>query len=342
MNVIKSSQVKNNYVSYFMINLFILTGGTGEEHDVSLNSSLNISKFIDTNKFQVFIVIISKFGEFMIDNIPCYFNKGKTDFFCVFQNNKIHIDYIFPIIHGKGTEDGSLQGYFNVLGYKNIICNNMYSSTISFDKIIAKNLAQFLNIPIVKFIDYILDPSDFFESCKKLKTNYLFLKPSDNGSSVGCYSVSSPQEFELALDEIFKISKYPIIEKSVDVIECSCSVLYGEVSDVIIIEHGLNFFSYQSKYLDHKFKVKILKEEYLSEKIKEYSLKLYRSMKFDFMCRFDFFICKKTGEILFNEANSLPGLGKESLFFNSFARKYNEKEIISKMLNVWIENNSYN
>lgn len=319
-----------------MINLFIITGGRGLERQVSINSANNFVKNIDTSIFEVFVVTISEYGEWFLNGALCSFIKDGSSLFCLVNGERLFVDYVFPIVHGQGAENAELQGLFQCLSFHNLIGNNLSSAAFSFDKVIAKKIAVSLGINVVPYIDYFSNPCTFRAAKELLNSEVLFLKPADNGSSFGCKKIACEQEFIFELQKIKEITSYPVIEKDMNVIECFCSVLYDEVSDVIAIDYGSNFFSYEEKYLNHLFQVKCLEDVKLASKIQQYSLLLFKAMRLNFMCRFDFFICRETGTLYFNEANSLPGLGSESLFFYSFAARYSQKQMVDKILNGWI------
>lgn len=318
------------------MNLFVLTGGSGEEREISLNSANYFISLIDISAFDVFLIELSSDGKWFFDGVEvCFVFEGKNCS-CIFYDKILIVDFIFPIIHGKGAEDGAIHGVFQLQGFKKVIANNLLSSVLSFDKIISKQLAQSLNIPILDYIDYYFLSLSFDDACKQLQSDILFLKPSDNGSSFGCLKATNQAEYDNAIISITRISRYPLIEPYLSKkIECSCSVLFEEVSDVIAIYNNNEFFSYEAKYLNHEFFVKILENENLVQKIQQYSRHLFKAMKLDFICRFDFFI-DENQNVFFNEANSIPGLGDESLFFSSFAQKYSKQELVDLILKTWV------
>ncbi len=76
------------------------------------------------------------------------------------------IDLIFPIIHGKGAENGELQGYFETIGFKKYIGNNLISSAATFDKIFTKKIAKDAGVNVVPYIDYYVNPCSYDEAVK--------------------------------------------------------------------------------------------------------------------------------------------------------------------------------
>lgn len=308
------------------MNLVVLSGGRGLEHQISIKSGENFCSLLDPS-WNVFKVHLSQDGVFWFDGNKCVFEENL--FKVVDSDSSYFFDYIFPIVHGIGVENGDLQGFFSQTP---LIANSLFSSAISFDKIHAKECAIHLNIPVLPFISLYENKVSFLESCDFLKSNVLFLKPSDNGSSFGCYKIGSAEDFESARSKLEKITKYIMIEPFVSYIEASCSVLFDEVSDVILIRHNADWFSYDQKYIGNEFNIEFLEEEVLSRKIQEYSMALFRCFRMSFCCRFDFFVNPKTGDVFFNEANSLPGLGERSLFFFCFQKRYSQKILANKMI----------
>ncbi|WP_342262038.1 hypothetical protein [Alphaproteobacteria bacterium endosymbiont of Tiliacea citrago] len=319
------------------MNILVLAGGVGLEREVSLNSANNFLKNVFDLNFNFYLISVSLSGHFSYNGETGVFISSDDNLFFKTENKKIKVDYVFPIVHGKGAENGEFQAFFESLSFKKLIANSLFSSCVSFDKIISKKIAESLNIPVVNYIDFFFSPLTFEDCKKKLNSEILFLKPSDNGSSFGCSMVYNEKEFIDSLENLKTITKYPLVESYMEVIECSCSVLFHEVSDVIVINHGLNFFSYNDKYEKHVFKTELLQNCALINLIKDYSFSLFKAMRLDFLCRFDFFICKKSKKVYFNEVNSLPGFGVDSLFFHSFSNKYNQKDICKKIIMNYIE-----
>ena len=160
-----------------MLKLGVVFGGETVEHEVSIISALQAMSNIDTSKYEVVPIYISKdriwySGEALKDiNFYRNFNKKSVkqvvlykknnDFYLRSVDNLINhditnIDIVLPIVHGNNVEDGSLIGYFDTLGIC-YVASSILGSSIAQDKVVMKELMSSHNIPVVPytwFYDY--------------------------------------------------------------------------------------------------------------------------------------------------------------------------------------------
>ena len=188
----------------------VIFGGKSVEHEISIITALQAMDYIDTDYYEVVPIYITKDltwysgGMFRyIDSFNNYnlIEKYGTKVHLVNKNGRyileragfikselteIHI--AFPMVHGMGVEDGSIQGYLSQIGVP-CVGNNIYSSAICQDKVFTKQILKSTNIPITNYIwfyesDYQNNKENLFKKIDKL--NYpLIIKPACLGSSVG-------------------------------------------------------------------------------------------------------------------------------------------------------------
>lgn len=311
------------------IKVGVFFGGVSPEHEVSITSAKGIIQNIDRNKFEV--------KQYYIDKQGCFFTgtniidknllKSTTGLIQVDLNtlNK-EVDVAFPIIHGAGGEDGSIQGFLEALGIKYVGAGIM-ASAVSLDKGIFNQLLESFGIVKPRFV--VLD--NLLNSAQENKTasdmvledfNFpVFVKPARTGSSVGVYKVKEKAELKKYIEESMKFDNKVIIEEAVrNCREIEVSVLGNnknnyEVSLPGEIKPGADFYDYNDKYKDNKTRFD-LPAKLSDEKIKQIQLlaiKVYRLVNCEGLARVDFLL-DENEKIFLNEINTLPGFTPISMY----------------------------
>ena len=343
--------------------LAILFGGRSAEHEVSVDSANNIYKAIDKAKYEVVIIGIDHKGEWYLynkkdlnnlidpDKKEDYFEKlavipGKNDSqFYNLEKNKYEkkVDVIFPVLHGPYGEDGTIQGLI-----KNIdtpfVGAGVLASAIAMDKAVMKRL---LYEEDINTADYqIIKGKKNIEVDKIIKKLGLplFVKPANLGSSVGVKKVSKKEELINAIDYALKFDNKVIVEEFINGREIECSVLGNEKTDASLPGEIIpqdDFYSYEAKYINEKGAVLSFPAELsdeLTKKIKEISLKVYKSLLTEGMARVDCFL-KEDGEIIVNEINTIPGFTKISMYPKLWIHEgISYSNLIDELINLATEN----
>jgi D-alanine-D-alanine ligase len=272
------------FVQTNKVKVGVFFGGNSTEHDISIISALQAMENIDTKKYQVIPIYISKNNEFYysedffnIDNLKSnkinttifnatkvYFQKMDGKVFIannsksVFGNSKLAIDIAFPIVHGNTVEDGALQGFFEILNLP-YTSSDVSASAICMDKYISKNLLTSAKIPVLPAIKANRWSFDNGILLKKLlhKNKFpIIIKPVNLGSSIGITKVSAPENLHTALELAFKFSNEIIIEPAIwPLREINCAVLgsYTDMESAIVstLEEPLgksDILSFNDKY----------------------------------------------------------------------------------------------
>ncbi len=319
------------------IRVACLFGGKSSEYEVSLVSATSVIKNLDSNKYEIIMVGITKEGDFYqyngdIEKIekdewsqPKYCRKvsissNRSDHGIIDLKTAeiIPIDIAFPILHGKNGEDGRLQGLLELAGIPYVGCD-MISSAICMDKFIAHELVSKAKILVPKshLFTKFHQKEEIEETIKDLDFP-LFVKPLKAGSSFGITKISHKSELPTAIDKAFSFDDHIIIEEGIDGFEVGCAVLgnneliIGEV-DEIELQDG--FFDFEEKYTLKTSKIhlpaRITKEE--REKIKKIALKIYKILGCAGFARVDMFYTKDK-KIIFNEVNTIPGCTTHSRY----------------------------
>ncbi len=320
-----------------MTELLILFGGESNEHDVSNISAWNILNNVDTQKYNVTKIGITKDGKWYLcesDNekiksgewvkevkYEAFISPSKlTGGIVILKDNETiikKIDVCFPVLHGNNGEDGTIQALLKLAGIKRVGCDHI-SSAMAMDKKVSKIIFENAGIPVVPSA-YAYKEDDAEEILKKMQAP-LFVKPANSGSSVGCYGVTKNEELKEAIKKALLVDKCVLVEKYINCREIECGILGND--DVFVSEPGeissdSEFYDYETKYLSTQgvkihIPANITKLE--ADTIKAYAKKAYKVLGLSGFTRADFFIDRDTGEIYLNEVNTIPGFTALSMY----------------------------
>ncbi len=324
------------------LTICFLWGGQSSENQVSRNSAVSILREIDRDKYNILCVGITSRGEWLVTDASTdeiadgswEDRKGNrrailspdtsTEGLISEDGEKIKVDLIWPVLHGKKGEDGTIQGLFELSGIKYVGCG-VASSACCMDKVLTKILVSNLNVKQAK--SYIAGKTDFEEDQDRIVSDTakyfsgfwpLFVKPSSSGSSVGISKVGDLRELRNAYETAFKEDSKVIVEEAVVGQEVETAVLGNEVplaSSVGEILSSGDWYDYNSKYNNIRSKTIIPAriDDNTAEKIKKQALEIYKLLGCRNLARVDFFV-RTNGEIIFNEINTLPGFTAVSMY----------------------------
>lgn len=300
-----------------MKNLLLLKGGGGQEHDVSLASANYIKSIIDSNEFAVYEVLVDEDFAWSLEGkkVELNFQKRLTG-----EGLDISIDLCVPCIHGYPGETGHIQAYLEMINLPFLGCG-YEASAICFNKVLTKLWLEKAAIPVTDFMiakdaesATLETAKDFFE-----KHGSVFVKASNQGSSVGCYPVDQVQEVAENLNKALSFSDFAIIEKKLVPRELEISVYeyQGELiatnpCEIICPD---KFYSYEEKYSKKSKTQTILRAEIEAEHIeaiKKHAKEAFTNLKLSQFCRMDFFLAD--GQVYLNEINTFPGMTPISMF----------------------------
>lgn len=304
------------------IKLGLIYGGVSTEHEVSISSYESIVNNINKDKYDITSFYISKDGTWFTDG------KRTKDVF----NSLKEMDCVFPILHGKNGEDGSIAGMLEIIGVSYVGCKTL-SSAICMDKVITKKLLEKANISVAKYMfikkindnfywvqdnyDYVLLDKEILDLSVNILLNYpVVVKPSRSGSSVGVSVANDYLELENAINEASIYDEKILIEEFIDGKELEVAVLGNNdltVSNIGNIIPDEIVYSYNSKYKGNS-KTVVLNtiEENLESKIKNIVLTTYKVLDCSGLARVDLFLIGN--EILVNEVNTMPGFTSISMY----------------------------
>ena len=331
-----------------MKNLLVIFGGCSSEYPVSLRSSASVLRNIDKAKYNVITLGITRDGSWYlytgdIDSIendtwlkdeftsPAILSPDKNDKALIVLNNgtyeKINIDVIFPVLHGKNGEDGTIQGIFDLAGIPYVGCG-LLASAMCMDKAVTNTLADEAGIDGAKwaaFTEAQYKAGKVDLNAIENKLGYpIFVKPANAGSSVGITKAHNHEELLGALDIAFENDYKAVLEETLIGREIECAVMGNEEPVASCIGEILptaEFYDFDAKYVDNSTGLAIpadLPVE-VSEKVREAAVNAYLTMGCRGLSRVDFFLCDD-GRICLNEINTLPGFTSISMFPKLFGQ----------------------
>ncbi|MGB0454965.1 MAG: D-alanine--D-alanine ligase [Bacteriovoracaceae bacterium] len=302
-------------------NILLLFGGGGPEHEISRVSSNYIEELV--SKKDLFNVI-----KVELQNLTNWQDRKGNDVFLskgslINQNNNVTpIHYVIPCFHGTPGETGEIQSTLeaNSLPY---LGSSMEASVLAFNKIATKLFCESVGLPIVPFTFV----KDLDAGSKERAINFfrehqnVFVKPSHQGSSIGCTPVQAEEKLRAAIEEALKLSPNALIEKLIKATEVEVSV-YSIGSELKVsypgeIQVQSEFYSFEEKY-EKESKAKIyhraqsLSDEVV-EKLKEYSRTAFQVFGLKDLARIDYFVTESE-EVFLSEINTFPGMTPISLF----------------------------
>ena len=316
-----------------MDKVLFLFGGNSSEHEISCKSIINVIDNIDTLKYIYRIVGITKDGKWIecdkeniIDNSWYYMEEISN----IIDYLKRY-DVIFPIMHGKGGEDGKLQGFFELFGFKYVGCNST-ASMIGMDKYLSKVVFNNIGIPQVPYIKYDNNIDDID------KLGYpLIVKPCNGGSSIGISKVDNKDELINGIKKALEYDNNIIVEKFIKSREFECAVLDDKeiiISDVGEIKYNNEFYDYEDKYVNEiKLDIPANIDDILRNKIKKYSKKVFECINGSGLCRVDYLYDEDNDNLYLNEINTIPGFTNISMYPMLMKEAgYSYKDLISTLI----------
>lgn len=341
----------------------VIFGGNSTEYEVSLQSAYSVLENIDRNKYNVLSIGITRNGDWYyytgntdkiqdntwfedIENIcpaavsPNHSVKG----FLLLGKEKYSIvktDLVFPVLHGKNGEDGTLQGLFELAGIPVVGCGTL-SSALCMDKDRAHKLVQLAGISVPKSVTFKnFEKEIALEKIKNQLKFPVFVKPVRAGSSFGITKVYEIGDLEKAVDTAFEHDTEVISEETVEGFEVGCAVLGKDeliVGRVDEIELSSGFFDYTEKYTLKTSKIhmpaRINAQE--EKRIQQAAVVIYKALGCSGFARVDMFYTPNK-EIVFNEVNTIPGFTSHSRYPNMMKGiGLSFKEMLDKLISLYI------
>jgi len=304
-----------------MIKLGIIYGGISTEHDVSKMSAKSIISNLDREKYEIHEIYINQYGKWY---------ENDEEIYNLIWTLK-ELDVVFPVLHGLGGEDGTIQGMLELLKVPYVGCG-VLASSVGMDKVYTKIVFEKAGIPQAPYVyvkrkedEYTIINEKFEEEefiIEKITSKLqfpMFVKPSNSGSSVGVKKASTNQELKIAIEYAGQYDTKILVEQGIEGKEVECAILDGKeilASTVGEIMSAEDFYSFDAKYNMPESKTVIpadITEEQIEE-IRKLAVKAFKAIDGKGLSRVDFFVEKETNKIYINEINTMPGFTKISMY----------------------------
>lgn len=345
------------------LNVAVIFGGASSEYGVSLESSYAVIANLNREKYDPVLIGITKEGQWF------YFNgdidKIKNDSWCNDQDcvpavispnradhkllilkahgvEEIKIDAAFPVLHGKNGEDGTVQGVIELAGIPLVGCG-ILASALCMDKDRAHKLAAAAGVRVPNAL-VLTSKGERQRAVEFAKENGypLYVKPVKAGSSYGVTKVLEPVELQPAILSAFQYDDQVIIEENIEGFEVGCAVMGNEfltVGEVDEIELSSGFFDFTEKYTLKTSAIhvpaRITREK--AEEIRQTGKTIYKALGCSGFARVDMFLTP-SGEIVFNEVNTIPGFTEHSRFPGMMkAAGITFSEILDRIIGLAVE-----
>lgn len=339
----------------------ILFGGQSSEHEVSCVSAATIISNINKDSYDLLLIGITREGHWVkadsLEDITSgvwvnspvsailspdatqkgfYITRGQT-------TTLQKIDVIFPVLHGKYGEDGTVQGLIELSQIPYVGCG-VLSSAVSMDKLYTKLIVDTLDIRQARYVP-VLSPQlkDLDKVLSRIEADLaypVFVKPSNAGSSQGVSKAHNRDELIAALSLAAKHDRKILVEETMVGREIECAVLGGlepKASGVGEILAAADFYDYDAKYNNAESKTVISPQlpEGVTAKVRSYAVDIFRAVDGFGLSRVDFFLEEGTNEVVFNEINTLPGFTSISMYPMLWEEKgLNKQELIEKLIQL--------
>ncbi|MFQ5700812.1 MAG: D-alanine--D-alanine ligase family protein [Acidobacteriota bacterium] len=323
------------------IRLGLVFGGRSVEHDVSILSARAVLAHLDRDKYEIVPIGITREGRWLTagdaqvlldedlasrsarpvllppdPGVGGLLPSGPGE-------SAIARDVIFPLVHGPGGEDGTIQGLLELAGLP-YVGSGVLGSSLGMDKIAMKDVFRAAGLPSCRFL-----PTNRREIeqapdgvCSRVESRIgfpCFTKPANGGSSVGVTKVEGPRSLRDGLVEAARYDRRVLIEEAVSGQEVECAVLGNDDPRASVVGEIVpchDFYDYSAKYLEEGSELIIPAriETSQAERVRKLSVAAFKAIDAAGMARVDFFVRRSDGAVLINEINTIPGFTPISMY----------------------------
>lgn len=321
--------------------LGLIFGGASSEYEVSLLSVSSVLANIDRTRYDIYRIGITKDGRMFYYTgedgriaknkwqdegcIPCVLSPDRSHHGFVLlkeQPEVVRLDCVFPVLHGKNGEDGTIQGLLTMAGIPFVGCGTL-ASAACMDKVTTHTMLDKAGVLGAKWRAvtahaYAKDQAAFLDEVEHALGFPCFVKPANAGSSVGITKAVDRETLASAMELALMHDTKVIVEEMIRGKEIECAVLGNEepiASCLGEIAPSNDFYDYNAKYIDGKtvtyVPARITEKE--SDEIRRIAVQAYHIMGCEGFSRVDFFLCEN-GDVYLNEINTIPGFTSISMY----------------------------
>jgi D-alanine-D-alanine ligase len=332
------------------LRLGVVFGGRSSEHEVSLASATSVLQNLNVEKYDIVPIAIDRTGGWRLNIRPEQMRveagesgesgeSGATPSVTLtidpteprlipLRSNEAlaHagvLDLIFPVLHGPYGEDGTIQGLLEMANIPYVGCG-VLGSALAMDKEKTKVILRAQGLPVLEAVtslrgEWARDPEQVIARVEQSFAYPCFVKPANQGSSVGVGKASNREQLVQAINTALDYDRKIIVEQGLSCREFSCAVLGNDEPQASVIGEiiaGNEFSDYNDKYIDHKIRFEIPSSlpQATSKRLREQAIQAYQALNLSGLTRVDFFLDRETDQFYINEVNTMPGFTSQSLY----------------------------
>src|SRR5438874_7433817 len=314
----------------------LVFGGRSGEHEVSLASATSVMANLDSDKYEVVPIGITKQGSWLLGTEPARLleteqsvgagtaseettavtltgDPGLRRLIPLQSGEQLEdngaLDVILPVLHGTYGEDGALQGLLEMANVPYVGCG-VLGSALGMDKEKMKMIFSSVGLPIVDYLVYRRNewersPETIMDAIEQHPGYPCFVKPVNLGSSVGVNKAHDRDELEHAINVAAEYDRKIIIERGIDCREVECGVLGNDEPIASLVGEVISsneFYDYNAKYIDNKSQTVIPAEisQTVAEEVRRQSVQAFSALDLSGLARVDFFLEKETSKVYIN------------------------------------------
>jgi D-alanine-D-alanine ligase len=333
----------------------VIYGGKSSEHEVSIHTALSVINAVDKARYEVLPIYIDVNGGWIqgawveqeikhVDELRFTMDTHKApDVFAL----KETVDVVFPVIHGPNGEDGTLQGFLELIDVP-YVGSGVLGSAVGMDKVMMKEVFGNAGLPQGKYKTFLRQElkENIDTICQTIEAELgmpCFVKPANMGSSVGISKAKDRAGLEEALRFAARFDRKIIVEEFISGRELEIGVLGNDDPDTSVIGEivsGNEFYDYEAKYKSNNTRLDIPAHVPASvvERMKELAVKAFLALDCSGLSRVDFFWDEAKDKLYINEINTMPGFTPFSMYpmlWNEAGVPY--AELIDRLIGFGIE-----
>ena len=336
-----------------VVRTVLLFGGRSAEHEVSILSARSVAAAAPQS-IEMTPVCVARDGRFVAPERSARIlaggeasGRGDEGFSFEAWAQQNRPDIVFPLIHGTFGEDGTLQGYLEILGLP-YAGSGVTASAIGMDKGHMKYAFAAAKLPIVEFVpllerDWSREPERISRAIVNTLRLPYFVKPANSGSSVGVTKVKNDGDLSAAIEKALRFDEKVLVERGVDAREIEVSVLGNDEPEASLpgeVVAGREFYDYEDKYIENKSTLVIpakLPREKIDE-IRRLAVAAFRAIGGAGYARVDFFLERGTNRLYVNEINTIPGFTSISMYPKLWeATEIKYPRLIERLIDLGLE-----
>ena len=317
----------------------LLFGGRSVEHEVSIASASSIFRALDPTRYEVSLIGIDQAGRWHLAppamasqlsvrgeevRLPAAPGSGALVRVEPGDTRPVaELDVVFPIVHGRGGEDGTLQGLLE-LAEVPFVGPGVLGSALQMDKEVSKRLLEAAGLPVlpwrcVRSAELERTPEALAAATIGALHLPLFVKPANLGSSVGIHRVTSAQDLVPALRDAARYDTKILVERGIAARDLEVALLGNRPVEASIpgeIRTRREWYDYEAKYVDEDTELLVPApvSDALAQTLRDTAIRAFEALEGEGLGRVDFLVEKETDTLFVNEVNSLPGFTDGSMY----------------------------